>query len=142
MSTTGLRSFDHSLQTTKDWLKDLKAELGTDDEQKAYVTLRAVLHALRDRLTVEEASDLAAQIPMLLQGVYYHAWNPSKNPEKYRTKEEFLAKIEQELAAQDVDAETAAKAVFSMLQKRVPGGEIDDVKGDLPQHIREFWPEG
>jgi uncharacterized protein (DUF2267 family) len=30
-----------------------------------------VLHALRDRLTVEEASDLAAQLPMLIRGLYY-----------------------------------------------------------------------
>ena len=36
----------------------------------AYRVLRAVLHALRDRVTVDVAAKFAAQLPTLLRGVY------------------------------------------------------------------------
>ena len=52
MSQTGLRVFDTTLQTTNHWLHELMAELGWDDRHRAYQALRAVLHALRDHLTV------------------------------------------------------------------------------------------
>jgi uncharacterized protein (DUF2267 family) len=35
------------------WLNELMAELGWDDRHRAYQALRAVLHALRDHLTVD-----------------------------------------------------------------------------------------
>ncbi|MGZ4255190.1 MAG: DUF2267 domain-containing protein [Solirubrobacteraceae bacterium] len=45
------------------WLPEVAAELGTDDHHYVYRVLRAVLHAVRDRLTVDEAAQLAAQLP-------------------------------------------------------------------------------
>ena len=52
--TTGVSTFDQSLNTTIEWLKDLREEMGYDDEQRAFRVMRAVLHALRDRLTIED----------------------------------------------------------------------------------------
>ena len=45
--------------------------------------MRATLHALRDRLTVEEAAQFAAQLPMLIRGFYYEGWNPTDKPVRY-----------------------------------------------------------
>jgi uncharacterized protein (DUF2267 family) len=52
--TTGVSTFDQSLNTTLEWLKDLQEEMGLDNEQRAFRVMRAVLHALRDRLTIED----------------------------------------------------------------------------------------
>jgi len=41
------------------------------DERRAYNALRAVLHALRDRLTTEEIAQFGAQLPTFVRGVYY-----------------------------------------------------------------------
>src|SRR3972149_5548702 len=61
--------FEGTLQKTQVWLNDLMFELDWEDRpQKAYLALRTVLHALRDRLTVEEAVQLGAQLPMLVRG--------------------------------------------------------------------------
>jgi hypothetical protein len=51
MSATGLEVFDTTLHKTHTWLKEVMEELGTEDRHRAYMALRAVLHALRDRLT-------------------------------------------------------------------------------------------
>jgi uncharacterized protein (DUF2267 family) len=112
-----------------------------DDRHKAYGALRAVLHALRDRLTVEEVAELGAQLPMLVRGIYYEGWDPSGKPLKERHREQFLARIEQELKDGD-DAEPAmvATSVFSVLERRVSGGEIKDVQHVLPKEIRDLWP--
>ena len=64
---TSANLFDGTLQKTQIWLNDLMSELDWEGKpEKAYFALRTVLHALRDRLTVEEAVQLGAQLPMLV----------------------------------------------------------------------------
>jgi uncharacterized protein (DUF2267 family) len=70
MSSAGVEVFDSTLQKTSQWLNDLMMDMGWQDRQMAYSTLRAVLHTLRDRLTADEAVDLGAQLPMLIRGFY------------------------------------------------------------------------
>jgi uncharacterized protein (DUF2267 family) len=140
MSATGLEVFDATLQKTNTWLKDLMEVTG-GDRHKAYQMLRAVLHELRDRLTVEEAAEFGAQLPMLIRGIYYEGWDPTGKPVKERHREQFLAPIQEHFKGDaDVNPEVIAHAVFSLLAKRISGGEIEDVKHILPVDIRDLWP--
>lgn len=82
MSAKEMEIFGNTLQKTHLWLDDLMAELGWQDRHKAYLALRAVLHTLRDRLTVEEAAHLGAQLPMLIRGFYYEGWDPKRQAGK------------------------------------------------------------
>ncbi len=138
MTTTGLKTFDHSLAITKEWLKDVQQEPSLSDQEQAYEVTRAVLHTLRDRLTVQEATDFAAQLPMLLQGLYYHEWTSAGKPHKIHTKDEFLDIVGDKLMGRYQPIE-AVKAVFKVVGKRMSPGEISDVKGILPTEIRELW---
>lgn len=131
--------FEQTLHKTHAWLSDVMAELGTDDRHKAYASVRAALHALRDRLMVEEAADLGAQLPTLLRGVYYDGWKPAGKPVRERRKKEFLRHVEEDLRDPTIEPEAAVRAVFAVLSKHVSRGEIDDVKGSLPPEIRELW---
>jgi len=141
MSATGLEVFDTTLHKTNSWLKELMQELHWQDRRKAYLALKATLHALRDRLTLDEAAQLGAQLPMLIRGFYYEGWDPTRKPLKIGDKEEFLDRIEQEFrGGGPVDPERVARAVFTVLAKRVTAGEIEDVKHVLPAEIRELWP--
>ena len=141
MSATGLDVFDTTLHKTNIWLNDLMQVLGWPDRHKAYLALRTTLNALRDRLTLEEVAQLSAQFPMLIRGFYYEGWDPTGKPLRVRHKEQFLARIEQEFRGDDhLDSERVARAVFTVLAKRVTEGEIEDVKHVLPAEIRELWP--
>jgi uncharacterized protein (DUF2267 family) len=145
MSATGLEVFDTTLQKTNSWLHDLMQALGWADRHKAYTALRATLHALRDRLSVEEVAQLGAQLPMLIRGFYYEGWDPTGKPLRIRQKEQFLARIELELRGDErfddrVPIERIVQAVFTLLAQRVSAGEIENVKHVMPTDIRELWP--
>jgi uncharacterized protein (DUF2267 family) len=145
MSATGLEVFDTTLQKTNSWLHDLMQALGWADRHKAYTALRATLHALRDRLSVEEVAQLGAQLPMLIRGFYYEGWDPTGKPLRIRQKEQFLARIELELQCDErfddrVPIERIVQAVFTLLAQRVSAGEIENVKHVMPTDIRELWP--
>ena len=142
MSATGLEVFDTTLQKTNRWLKELMEELEWEDRHRAYGALRATLHALRDRLTIEEVAQLGAQFPMLIRGFYYEGWDPTNKPLKLREREEFLERIAQYFvrAGESVHPEPVARAVFALLAQRISDGEIEDVKHILPAELRDLWP--
>ncbi|WP_404383043.1 DUF2267 domain-containing protein [Caenispirillum salinarum] len=141
MSATGLEMFDKTLQETNIWLNEISEHLG-GDKQHAYHALRATLHALRDRLTVEEAAHLGAQFPMMVKGIYMDGWRPGAPPHKERSKDAFLASIQERLFTVPLEgrAEDAARAVFAVLDKHVEEGQIAQVKKMLPDEINSLWP--
>ncbi|MFB6346224.1 MAG: DUF2267 domain-containing protein, partial [bacterium] len=113
-----------------------------DDDEDAYKAIRAVFHSLRDRLTVEEAVDLGAQLPNPLRGVYYAGWKPAQCPVKLRTREEFLDYVQEHLPdGSAVKPYAATRAVFQALEDHVSEGEIEDVTSILTEEIRELWHE-
>ena len=141
MSMTGLATFDETLHLSNVWLKELMEQLAWDDKRRAYRALRAVLHALRDRLTAHEAAQLGAQLPMLIRGVYYENWHLKDAAPAERTKSAFLGHIAAELRDPNVDAEQSAREVFALLAHKISPGEIDDIKKMLPSEVRALWPK-
>ena len=137
MRTDRASIIDHSVETTHIWLNELAAELGTEDRRYAYRVLRAVLHAVRDRLTVDEAAQLAAQLPELIRGIYYEGWDPSRTPAHYHGSKPFLDRIASEaLLAGDSEASYAAEAVMDVLRHHISAGEFEQVLGMLPPRVR------
>ncbi len=138
--TTGLDVFDTTIQKTNLWLKEIMEELGWDDRRRALMAMRAVLHALRDRLDPKEAADLGAQLPVLVRGFYYEAWDPTDKPEKIRHKRDFLYKVDEGLINEpELDSEKITRAIFKVLKKRVAEGEVRDIKATLPEEIAAMW---
>ena len=140
MSMTGLRTFDETLHLSNVWLNELMDQLDWGDKQRAYRALRAVLHALRDRLTAHESVHLGAQLPMLIRGLYYENWHMKDAAPAERTKSAFLNHITAELRDSNVDPEQSARQVFTLLAHKISPGEIEDVKRMLPPEIRALWP--
>ena len=141
MSQTGIAAFDSTLQTTNVWLNEILDRMGWIDRHRAYHALRAVLHALRDRLSVDQAAALGAQLPMLVRGFYYEGWHPSGKPLRERRKDEFLTHVAASYpGGPDMDPERIVRAVFEVLAGHVTPGEVEDIKQLLPADIRHLWP--
>ncbi|MEN8444944.1 MAG: DUF2267 domain-containing protein [Cyanobacteria bacterium J06555_13] len=142
MTTTGVIAFDRTLHATHSWLNALDAELDWDDKRKVLQALRITLHALRDRLSVDQASKLAAQFPILLSGIYYENWMPATTPHKERTKDAFVSHIEGQLHQMDpnIDSEFVVRSVFKVIANKVSPGEVEDVKSMLPKPLKALWP--
>jgi uncharacterized protein (DUF2267 family) len=140
MSQTGVAAFDHTLQVTNGWLREVQDGLGWVDRHAAYHAVRAVLHALRDRLPPDQALALAAQLPMLVRGFYFEGWRPGHTPLRERHKGQFLAHVAAAFRNDpDVVTEEVVRVVFGVLDRHVSGGEIDAVKKVLPEEIRSLW---
>jgi uncharacterized protein (DUF2267 family) len=139
--TTGLDTFDKTVQESNLWLKDLMERLSTTDRHHAYSTLRAVLHALRDRIGSESAAHLGAQLPMLLRGLYYEGWDPTNKPTKERHEAAFLAHIARELPrAEAGEVEQGTYAVLDVLSKHIDRGAAVKLARMFPDELRKFWP--
>src|SRR5262245_57452664 len=125
MSSTGLDTFDTSIHATNRWLKVMMDELGTDSRHHALAALRAVLHAVRDRIGPENDVHIGAQRPMLLRGLYYERWKPSATPTRERHIDEFLLRVDFQLPLNSgFFAREAALAAFETIVACLPRDEV------------------
>jgi len=132
----GLESIDNA------WINDLDSQLRWNDKHKTYRVLAAVLHALRDWLPINEATDLAAQLPTHLRGVYYEQWRPATVPVKKRSKADFLGRVNAAFANDPLpEPEFTVTAVLLLLSDKITSGEISDVREALPADLRALWPK-
>lgn len=141
MASTGLEVFDRTLQTTNVWLGEIEARLGPD-RHLAWRVLGAVLHALRDRVPPALAAHVGAQLPLLVRGLYYEGFDPRRQPDKVRTLEGFLERVEAGLAGtRPVAARAATQAVLRVLAHHLDPGQVGKLAQALPEPVRDLWSE-
>lgn len=142
MSAQGLEVIDETVQHTHEWLNDLAGRIETHDKRRALRLMRAVLHAVRDRLAHDEAAHLSAQLPVLVRGFYWEGWRPARTPTRERDADAFLERIGADYDPGPNGSLAAdVEEVFRLLNARVSGGEVGDVRAALPGEIRALWPE-
>ena len=139
MSASGLDVFDRTLETTHIWLKEICNDLGPD-KQVAWKVLSTVLHKLRDRLTINLAAHLGAQLPLLIRGVYYDQFEPGHMPSELRSRYDFVAEVAEWLSdTKPVDPDEAVRSVFRVLSRHISEGQINKIRDALPKSIRKLW---
>lgn len=141
MPELGLPMFDRTIHETNTWLQCIADELGTQDRNKAYHALRAVLFTLRDRLPVELAASFGAQLPLLIRGIFYEGFSPANQPVPYRTLAEWTQRID---AAYDVDpasldSQQITASVFHCFDRFLDPGLLEKVFTALPEDVRDLW---
>ncbi len=123
---------DRTVAKTNEWLSRLGDESGIKDADRAYAALRAVLHALRDRIGPEVSIHLAAQLPLLLRGTFYEGWEPQMTPERL-TLDEFVTRVEEEASlGSSAAAISAVRAVMQLLDEELAPGTMGHVIDVLP----------
>lgn len=140
MSGTSIHNFTQAAQQAQSWVNELAEDLDWD-ERRSYRLLRCVLHALRDWLPPAEVVDLAAQLPVLIRGIYFEGWEPQQSPTWDRGKDRFISRIEDAFGDDELrDPERAVTAVFRLLDRHVSRGEIEDVRRSMKKALRKLWP--
>lgn len=141
MTETGIAEWDIEVSRSSAWIDDFLRRLGWHDRALAYLGLRATLHALRDHLDAECAATLGQSLPALLRGDLFDGWRPGDKPLALRSRDEFLDRVldamHRNLA---VDPEQVVRAVFAVLQDRLPPSDAEEIKAVAPASLRGLWP--
>jgi len=96
-------------------------------------------HALRDRLTPDEADQAAAQLPRPLKLLWWRGDVDGRRPVKMHRRE-FYARVQREAGlASELEARQATIAVFAALKEQLSLGEADDILGQLPKDLKKVW---
>jgi uncharacterized protein (DUF2267 family) len=120
MTTKTIGSLESSLADTYTWLNEIAYELDDEDRHFALQALRGVLHALRDRLTIDQNAHLSAQLPLLIRGIYFENWDPKPRPDHERTIDGFLEHARPAMTGYpDSALHRAVNAVFRVLERHL-----------------------
>jgi uncharacterized protein (DUF2267 family) len=114
-------------------LNKVQDRIGPAQPNEAGRAITATLSTLSERISGGEADDLGAQLPHELKEPIQRS---GEEAEAF-SLEEFLWRVGER---EGVNADTArnhASAVMTVLREAVTGGQLDDIRAQLPQ---EFTP--
>lgn len=136
MTNTGVPAWDKTVHASREWIEDVRSEIGWKDPQKLHLLTKAVLQTLRERLPIDEAAHLGAEMPALLRGYYYEDYRPGSGPLKFKTEEEFYQLVQEKTSNQPVPAEEVTQAVLRVLKRRTSEGQFQDIRTVLPERLQ------
>lgn len=135
-------NFENYLHDSHAFTAEVARELETENKDKARRITRAVLHAVRDRLPLNEAIHFGQQLLMIWKGIYFDQLDAGKMPVKIRDQAHFIQFIiskdygaEKEDFCDESDVRNALHAVFNALESTVDPGVLQHVKGALNKEI-------
>jgi uncharacterized protein (DUF2267 family) len=130
-----------------EFVKDVMNQLGIQDKNAVERGVQFVLSILSHRMTVDEAHDVADQLPQDLKRMwnnqvwitnYYFLSGKRLN---YRHKSQLLTLVENEILRENLPlhAEKLTQAVLHTLKEQITQGESEDIASQLPQEIKDFY---
>jgi uncharacterized protein (DUF2267 family) len=127
--------------TTQTFYRTVTKTSHQDDRAVVERATAAVLHALRDRLTMNEADQVFAQLPEDLKVVWASGEGAVRAPIKM-DRDAFYARVGREarLSSQR-ETRWMILAVFAAIKEQISPGEAEDVMAQLPKDLKELWDE-
>jgi uncharacterized protein (DUF2267 family) len=120
-------------------------ELDVSLNMAARIT-RAVLHAVRDRISPDDAIEFAQGLPMALKGIYIDRYDLSETPVRIRNRAEFLDYVrekDRQNAAVDFPSQAsvidAIRAVFRVLEDTVDPGQVRHIKKMFNKELQPLF---
>jgi CBS domain-containing protein/uncharacterized protein (DUF2267 family) len=137
-SPTRRRSAARAEATYRRVVNQLRADTGLEDDSQAQTALGIVLDSLVRRLTPDEAEDLIAQLPSLLQPALYAL---ALGPDKLITRETIEQGLVQQLGVEPSRAAELLATTGALIAQTVSTGQMEDVRRQLPESLREVFLE-
>ena len=142
--TDHVAAISTTVEKTNRILSEIEREMGWRGRpDQALSALRVVLHTLRDRLPINAAASLGAQLPELVRGIYYEGWAPARVPVKMN-RDEFLDEIARHFiysGEEGFDAAQMASTVLETIALHLDHGEVEKIRAALPKGIAALMPD-
>ena len=141
-------NFESSVNETSAFINHLARQLGHPEEpDRCYIILRAVLHVVRDRITIGESLDLISQLPMILKGVYVEGWKyHEKPPLDFQSIEEMkdeVKKHQNQYGEKDFDWQRSTEEIIAItldsLKQYLSEGQVKHIKDQMPKEVKELF---
>ncbi|MFP5384828.1 MAG: DUF2267 domain-containing protein [Bacteriovoracia bacterium] len=137
-----IKAIQKTNEHTAEFINALMDSGEFENENEAFVLLRATLKALRDRIDPHEAMHLGAQLPALLRGFYIEGYDFSQmDRPKSLSKDvsEFLGEVKKYLAGYDqLKLDTVVPEAMNVIFDFIDEGEVDHVLTHLPKEVQDF----
>ena len=112
-------------------VRNLAELYSTEDAEKA---IRATLETLKERLAGNEPSNLAAQLPPEVA-----VFVEGDGGREAFSMQEFYERVAEKEGTNSAEALKHARAVATVLQTAVTGGELEDVRSQLGNDYEELF---
>jgi uncharacterized protein (DUF2267 family) len=116
------------------FIAEVKNLAELDNNEEAEKAIRATLETLRERLAGDEPSNLAAQLPLEVA-----PYVEGDGGRQSFSVGEFYDRVAQREGVGHDEAVRHARAVATVVQTAVTGGEIDDVRSQLGNDYEELF---
>ncbi|MBX6375309.1 MAG: DUF2267 domain-containing protein [Acetobacteraceae bacterium] len=113
------------------------AEASGLDRARAERALFTATCMLCRRLTTEEAQDLIAQLPSLLRRGLDDCLG---RPDRAVTAQAISGELARTLGLTAAEAGKVLRAVFEVIARSVSAGQIEEVRGQLPEEMKALFP--
>lgn len=139
-------NFDNFAQDAQKYTNEIAEALGHPDENKrALILWRAVLHTVRDRIHIGEALDLIGPLPMIYKGIYVEGWKYSETPPlDFKSMEAMkiqVKKLQNQYGEQDFDwsksTEELIAIILNSLLRFMPASQLEHILGQMPEEVKE-----
>jgi uncharacterized protein (DUF2267 family) len=122
----------------EEFLSKVQDRIGPVGPDEARRTVTATLSTLSERINGGEAKDLAAQLPEELKEPIQRS---GEEAERF-SFEEFLRRVGEREGVNTDAARDHASAVITVLREAVTGGQLDDIRAQLPQEFASLFQYG
>ena len=127
--------------TAQSFYRHVLIEAGRPSLADARRATAAVFHALRDRLTPDEADQAAAQLPKPLKLLWWEGEVEGRRPVKMHKKAFYERVMGEAELASERETRQVTQAVFAALKQQLSPGESDDILTQLPKDLKSVWED-
>lgn len=117
-----------------DFIGEVQNRIDVGDTGHTVEATRVVLTTLGERLQEGEATDLAAPLPMEVDRYLLEA----DSGQSFEW-DEFVERVAERSGVDEADAQFRAQAVADLVWDVVPEGEVEDVRGSLPDDFEPLF---
>ena len=119
-----------------DFITRVQEQARLDTREESILLTRAVLETLGERLDRKVRNGLEAQLPNELKEFLLAR---AEHGDLY-DMHEFYNRVGARADLTYSDATERTRQVVLVLREAIPGGELEDIRGDLPPEYRELFP--